>query len=70
MTDMPTNGGRAAAGIVDSLKTQPLSLALVIMNVGLLLLFYFIVQSAENRQKIVAEQQTKLHELLARCQSN
>lgn len=65
-----TNGGRAVAGIVDSLKSEPLSLALVIMNIALLVLFYFIVQSAESRQKIVAEQQHKLTDLLAQCQRN
>lgn len=64
------NGGRAAAGIVDALKSQPLSLALVIMNIGLLLLFYVIVKSAEARQTITSEQQTKLTELLATCRQN
>ena len=67
---IPGNGGRAAAGIVDSLKSQPLSLALVIMNVALLALFYVIVQSAEARQKITADQQNKLTELLAGCRQN
>ena len=64
---MSGNGGKAAAGIVDSLKSQPLSLALVIMNVALLALFYVIVKSAEARQNVLADQQTKFVELLSKC---
>lgn len=64
---MSANGGKAAVGIVDSLKSQPLSLALVIMNIALLALFYVIVKSAEARQHVLSEQQAKFVELLAKC---
>lgn len=64
---MNGNGGKAAAGVVDSLKSQPLSLALVIMNIALLALFYVIVKSAEARQDSLALQQAKFVELLAKC---
>jgi hypothetical protein len=53
--------------IVDGLKSQPLSLALVVMNIALLAIFYIIVQSAEARHKVVADQQKQLVELLAQC---
>jgi dsDNA-specific endonuclease/ATPase MutS2 len=36
-------GGRVASGIVDSLKTQPLSLALVVMNLALLAILYYAI---------------------------
>jgi hypothetical protein len=62
---MTTN--EAVSGFVDAMKSQPLALALVVMNVSLLALFYFIVQSAEARHKVVADQQKQLVELLAHC---
>jgi uncharacterized protein YPO0396 len=36
-------GGRVASGIVDSLKQQPLSLALVVMNLALLAILYYAI---------------------------
>lgn len=51
------------------MKSQPLSLALVVMNVALLFLFYVIVQSAEARHKLSSEQLKQMFELLANCRS-
>ena len=48
--------GEAVTGVVDALKSQPLSLALVVMNIALLALFYIIVQSSEHRHKVNSEQ--------------
>jgi hypothetical protein len=36
-------GGRVASGIVDALKSQPLSLALVVMNLALLAILYYAI---------------------------
>ncbi|HEY2530319.1 MAG TPA: hypothetical protein VGJ20_20675 [Xanthobacteraceae bacterium] len=45
-------GGRVASGIVDSLKQQPLSLALVVMNLALLaILYYALSVSVATRQR-------------------
>ena len=57
----------AVTGIVDELKSQPLSLALVIMNVALLALVYVIIGASERRHDQVAAQQKQLVELLANC---
>jgi uncharacterized protein HemX len=44
-------GGKAIGGIIDALKTQPLSLALVVMNLALLALFYYAISvSVETRK--------------------
>jgi branched-subunit amino acid ABC-type transport system permease component len=59
--------GKAASGFMDAMKTQPLSLALVVMNIALLALFYVIIRSAEGRQIRIVEQQKQLVELLAQC---
>ena len=59
--------GETVTGVVDALKTQPLALALVIMNIALLALFYVIIRSAEARQIRIVEQQKQLVELLAHC---
>ena len=59
--------GKAASGFMDAMKSQPLALALVVMNVALLALFYTIIRSAEARQVRIVEQQKQLVELLAKC---
>jgi hypothetical protein len=63
--------GKVAGGIVDSLKNQPLSLALVLMNCVLLLyLFYEAHNTTAARLdavKSVLEMQREVQQLLARC---
>jgi hypothetical protein len=58
-------GGRVASGVVDALKTQPLSLALVVMNLALLaILYYALSVSVATRQRefdaIMNNQQAQL----------
>src|SRR5262245_30261933 len=65
-------GGKAVSGIVDSLKTQPLSLALVIMNLALLGMLYYIAEkSSTSRQHsldLIYHQQEKVQEMfIAHC---
>jgi len=62
--DSPT---QAASGFIEAMKSQPLALALVVMNLALLALFYVIVQSAEARHKANGEQLKTMLELLAHC---
>ena len=65
------DAGRAANSIVDSLKSQPLSLALVVMNVLLLgYLFYNESKYIEARKEFAGQlftQQEHATTLLARC---
>jgi hypothetical protein len=62
---------KTASAFMESMKSQPLALALVVMNIGLLGLLYYVVKTADaTRQREVAliyEQQNRVSELLARC---
>jgi hypothetical protein len=63
--------GKVTTGFVDSMKTQPLSLALVVMNLALLGLFYIIATTLaeQRRHEIDAlhQEQKETRELLSRC---
>ena len=67
-------GGKAISGIIESLKSQPLTLSLVIMNLALLAIFYVIaVKSSETRQRefgLIFENQKQMMETIVhRCSS-
>ena len=66
-------GGRVINGVVDALKSQPLSLALVVMNLALLALFYFIaIRNADSRKhefELVFAQQQRTMEIMSKCDS-
>lgn len=57
----------AVTGFIDAMKTQPLALAMVVMNVALLALFYAILQSGEHRHKMDMEQLNHIHDILSKC---
>ena len=63
--------GKAVGGFLDALKTQPLSLALVVMNLALLAMFYFILTaqatSDASERKLMYEAQRETQQLLAHC---
>lgn len=72
-----TNGGivnqvgKTADSFIDSLKNQPLSLALVAMNLCLLLFFYVIlIRVADQRKEeigLLYADKKEVRELLAKC---
>jgi hypothetical protein len=52
MMSLPQEAGKVAAGFVDAMKAQPLSLALVVMNIALLaILYYGLSVSVATRQR-------------------
>lgn len=61
-----------ANSIVDALKSQPLTLALVLMNLGLLgYLYYEGMQAAKQRQQeleLLYQNRHEVAELLFKCQ--
>jgi len=63
--------GKAAGGIIDALKSYPLVLSLVLMNLGLIGLLYVIAgKSAETRQReftVIFENQKEMMEVIAKC---
>lgn len=64
-------GGKAVNSIIDSLKSQPLTLALVVMNIALLALLTYVAYGVgENRKhdlELVYKQQAEVQALLAKC---
>ena len=65
------NGARAVTSIVDALKSQPLSLALVLMNIGLLGFLYYsgIIahKEREAEMKMLYENRAEMAKLLYQC---
>jgi hypothetical protein len=63
--------GKVAGGFMDAMKGQPLSLALVIMNLALLGLFFWIGKTvAATREReigLLYADQKEIRELLSRC---
>jgi hypothetical protein len=64
-------GGKAATGVIDALKSQPLNLAMLIINLALLTLLYVSLDRASKlRSTDLAQmhiEQKEVRELLARC---
>lgn len=62
---------RAPRGIVDALKGQPLLLAMVVMNLGLLGYLYYTGVVAHNERQsqteMMYENRTEMAKLLAQC---
>jgi hypothetical protein len=63
--------GKAAGSVIDAMKTQPLALALVIMNCALLGLFFFVTSTvAKQREREITmlyAEHKEVRELLSRC---
>ena len=63
--------GRAANSFIDALKGQPLSLALVVMNIGLLGYLYYQGVALNNERKteleMLYQNRREVAILLARC---
>jgi hypothetical protein len=64
-------GAKVVGAVIDSLKTQPIALALVVMNCALLALFYvFLTKIYERRDadmKLLYEQNQKVQQMLFEC---
>ena len=60
-------GGKAAAGFIEAMKTQPLALALVACNVLLLALFFYVIKVADHNRDQLMEMQKETQKMLYRC---
>lgn len=71
MTGAVEGGVQVATGFMDALKREPLSLALVLMNMALLLFFYVIlVRVADQRKEeigLLYADKKEVRELLSQC---
>lgn len=63
--------GKVATGFIESMKSQPLALALVFMNIALLALFWYIgklvAQTREREVGLLYADQKEIRELLSKC---
>lgn len=63
--------GKVAGGFMEAMKSQPLALALVVMNLSLLALFFWIGKTvAATREReigLLYTDQKEIRELLSRC---
>lgn len=63
--------GKATGFFMTIMKDQPLSLALVIMNVALLVLFWMIMdrvsETRGREMKLIYDEHKEVRELLAKC---
>lgn len=60
---LPEEAGKVAAGVVDSLKSQPISLALIVLNVIFLVIGYLILAKVSDR---AAADMLRADELIAK----
>ncbi len=60
-----------AGGFMDTMKAQPLSLALVVMNVALLVVFWLILSTVSEQRKrevqLMYDEQKSVREALLKC---
>ena len=68
---MIEGSSKVAVGILDALKREPLSLALVLMNIALLAFFYVLLTSvAKQREReigLLYADKKEVREMLAKC---
>jgi len=64
-------GGKVATSFIDTMKSQPLALSLVVMNIMLMGLLYYIAEvSKETRRQevsVLIDQQKEMSQLLYKC---
>jgi hypothetical protein len=63
--------GRVAGGFITAMQTQPLALALVMCNVLLLLLFFYVINVANKGRTreftAIMQMQREVQQMLYRC---
>lgn len=64
---LPEEAGKVATGVVDSLKTQPISLALIVLNVIFLIVGYLILAKISDRSAADSLRADELIAKLAQC---
>jgi|KBSSwiStaDraftv2_1062776.scaffolds.fasta_scaffold13160_5 hypothetical protein len=62
------NGTKVAVGIVESLKNQPLTLAILVLNVLFLILFGYVMREVNLRnERMDLQRETIIRELTRTC---
>jgi hypothetical protein len=64
-------GGKVIGSFMDAMKDQPLGLAMVVTNLTLLGLFFYVINAATSNKakefQAIMEQQREVQQLLYRC---
>jgi mannose/fructose/N-acetylgalactosamine-specific phosphotransferase system component IID len=62
---------KVATGFIDAMKGQPLGLAMVVMNLAMVAIFWMIIDHAykrgSEREEATLKEQKEIRELLSRC---
>jgi hypothetical protein len=68
---LPEQGAKVATGVVDALRSQPMVLALIVLNAIVLLAVFWSIKDTREKSheltKINLEQLAKAQDLLAKC---
>ena len=68
---MIEEGSKVATGFIDALKKEPLSLALVLMNVALLVFFYVLLTTVSKQREheigLLYADKKEVREMLSKC---
>jgi hypothetical protein len=63
--------GKVASGFIDAMKSQPMALALAVMNILLIAMFWYTIEKstdrAREREHALMAEQKEVRELLAKC---
>ena len=68
---MSEQGGKVATGFIEALKQEPLSLALVVMNICLLVFFYVLLTTVSKQREreigLLYADKKEVREMLSKC---
>lgn len=71
MTGALEETGKAVGGFMEAMKREPLSLALVVMNLAMLAFFYFLLTTVATQREreigLLYADKKEVRELLAKC---
>lgn len=71
MAGIGEEGAKVATGFIEALKNEPISLALVLMNICLLGFFYFLLTTVSNQREreinLLYADKKEVRELLSKC---
>ena len=63
--------GKAASGFMDAMKSQPVMLGLVVMNLAMVIMLYVVIRYAQDQRRtefeMIYKSQSEVAQLLARC---
>lgn len=60
-------GGKVATGIIESLKTQPAVLAMILSNIMLLVFLFYAQRQFFHERAVFLESEKQVRDILSRC---